>query len=199
MQRSQQAGKQRRPRLKRAAASRATSLALVCRQLASARSLRDETNDSLFLLTCTFTCGTRTRDCRARQAWCVECDTAEGPVARLKLFFLDLQSVPRNHIRYISWIAYVVRRDPKSGLQCDSMPVENAPHSNYYLQDGMDLGTIMDTSVQVDEVSVAWRRPAECGPAPRGGPPPGCVGLNLRRLACSEAARRRRHARNWPI
>lgn len=58
---------------------------------------------------------------------------------------MDLQSVPRNHIRYISWIAYLVGRD--------SLPVRNAPHSNYYLQDGIDMGTIMDTDVSVEEVS----------------------------------------------
>lgn len=67
---------------------------------------------------------------------------------------MNLQSVPRNHIRYISWIAYLVRRDPKSGQLRDSIAVKNSPHSNYYLQDGIDMGTIMDTDVQVKEVSV---------------------------------------------
>lgn len=72
---------------------------------------------------------------------------------RLKLFFMDLQSVPRNHIRYISWIAYVVKRDTKSGAMKESAAVRNSPHSNYYLQDGIDMGTIMDTNIQAREVS----------------------------------------------
>lgn len=82
---------------------------------------------------------------------------------------MDLQSVPRNHIRYISWIAYIVRRLPggqssttsSSGLGSprESIVVKNAPHSNYYLQDGMDMGTIMDTELCVKEVSGAGVHP----------------------------------------
>lgn len=86
------------------------------------------------------------------QAWCVECD-CELDNLRLKLFFMDLQSVPRNHIRYISWIAYVVKRDSKSGQTRESLAVRNSPHSNYYLQDGIDMGTIMDTNILAREVS----------------------------------------------
>lgn len=89
------------------------------------------------------------------QAWCVESDS-EIETVRLKLFFMDLQSVPRNHIRYISWIAYVVRRDSKSGSMKESMAVKNSPHCNYYLQDGIDMGTIMDTHIPVKEVSTAF-------------------------------------------
>lgn len=89
----------------------------------------------------------------SKQAWCVESDDQSGDTIKLKLFFMDLQSVPRNHIRYISWIAYLVRRDAKSGLMRDSTAVKNAPHCNYYLQDGIDMGTIMDTDVKVKEVS----------------------------------------------
>lgn len=90
------------------------------------------------------------------QAWCVESDTDTSDTVRLKLFFMDLQSVPRNHIRYISWIAYIVRR---LGPNCsssarESIVVKNAPHSNYYLQDGIDMGTIMDTELSVKEVSL---------------------------------------------
>lgn len=79
---------------------------------------------------------------------------SENETVRLKLFFMDLQSVPRNHIRYISWIAYVVRRDSKSGSMKESMAVRNSPHCNYYLQDGIDMGTIMDTHIPAKEVSL---------------------------------------------
>lgn len=78
---------------------------------------------------------------------------SENENIRLKLFFMDLQSVPRNHIRYISWIAYIVKRDSKSGVMKESIAVKNSPHSNYYLQDGIDMGTIMDTHIPVKEVS----------------------------------------------
>ncbi|CAG2118687.1 unnamed protein product, partial [Medioppia subpectinata] len=69
---------------------------------------------------------------------------------RLKLFFMDLHSVPRNHLRYISWIAYVVTRDPRNGIR-ESIVVANSPHGNYYVQDGMDMGAIMDTDILSSE------------------------------------------------
>ncbi|CAG2168116.1 unnamed protein product [Oppiella nova] len=77
--------------------------------------------------------------------WCIEADL-DSEHMRLKLFFMDLHSVPRNHLRYISWIAYVVTRDPRNGIR-ESIVVTNSPHGNYYIQDGMDMGTIMDTNI----------------------------------------------------
>lgn len=91
----------------------------------------------------------------------MEADIESGDTIKLKLFFMDLQSVPRNHIRYISWIAYLVRRDTKSGQMRDSLPVSNSPHSNYYMQDGIDMGTIMDTDVSVKEVSQTPKGPPQ--------------------------------------
>ncbi|RWS00917.1 hypothetical protein B4U79_10735, partial [Dinothrombium tinctorium] len=82
---------------------------------------------------------------RNKQGWCIEADT-ETEVLKLKLFFMDLHSVPRNHLRYISWITYVVTRDPNSGFR-ESIPVLNAPHSNYYVTDGVDMGVVMETDI----------------------------------------------------
>lgn len=64
---------------------------------------------------------------------------------------MDLHSVPRNHLRYISWIAYVVTRDPRNGIR-ESIVVDNSPHGNFYIQDGMDMGTIMDTDINSSDV-----------------------------------------------
>ena len=61
--------------------------------------------------------------------------------------------MPRNHIRHISWSAYVVRRDARTGAQKESIAVLNAPHCNFYLQDGVDLGALMDTDIAVKSVS----------------------------------------------
>lgn len=93
-----------------------------------------------------------------KQAWRVECSTDESTneSLRLKLFFLDLHSVPRNHVRYISWIAYVVRRDPETGARKDCAPVQNAPHCNLYMQDGVDLGALMDTNISLKAVSTQF-------------------------------------------
>lgn len=84
------------------------------------------------------------------QGWCIEADL-DSTFVRLKLFFMDLHSVPRNHLRYISWIAYIIARDPKSGLR-ESIVVANSPHSNYYIQDGIDMGVMMDTTLPVAKV-----------------------------------------------
>ena len=64
---------------------------------------------------------------------------------------MDLHSVPRNHLRYISWIAYVIARDPRHGIR-ESIAVANSPHSNYYIQDGIDMGAMMDTNLSVAKV-----------------------------------------------
>jgi hypothetical protein len=84
----------------------------------------------------------------------------ESEHLRLKLFFMDLHSVPRNHLRYISWIAYVVTRDPRNGIR-ESIVVTNSPHGNYYIQDGMDMGAIMDTDLLTHEVILVYLIPSK--------------------------------------
>ncbi|KAH9424047.1 hypothetical protein DERP_008895 [Dermatophagoides pteronyssinus] len=87
---------------------------------------------------------------RNKQGWCIEADM-DSEFLRLKLFFMDLHSVPRNHLRYISWIAYVIAKDPRHGVR-ESLAVTNAPHSNYYVQDGIDMGAMMDTTLPVSKI-----------------------------------------------
>nr|XP_046914060.1 UPF0746 protein DDB_G0281095-like [Dermatophagoides farinae] len=87
---------------------------------------------------------------RNKQGWCIEADL-DSEFLRLKLFFMDLHSVPRNHLRYISWIAYVIAKDPRHGVR-ESLAVSNAPHSNYYVQDGIDMGAMMDTTLPVAKI-----------------------------------------------
>ncbi|XP_054710150.1 uncharacterized protein LOC129219863 [Uloborus diversus] len=87
---------------------------------------------------------------RDKQGWCVEADL-EGEQLRLKLFYSDLHNVPRNHLRSVSWNAYVVRDHPSTGTK-ESVIVLNAPHNNYYVQDGVDTGVIMETNIPVRQV-----------------------------------------------
>ncbi|XP_064466638.1 uncharacterized protein LOC135377855 [Ornithodoros turicata] len=87
---------------------------------------------------------------RDKQAWCVEADL-DSDVVRLKLFYADLHHVPRGHLRYVAWNAYLIRRDPDSGAR-ESVLAVHAPHSCYYVQDGMDVGVVMDTDVSVREI-----------------------------------------------
>ncbi|XP_035207201.1 uncharacterized protein LOC118182039 [Stegodyphus dumicola] len=87
---------------------------------------------------------------RDKQGWCVEADM-ECEFLRLKLFYSDLHNVPRNHLRSVSWNAYVIRDHPSTGTK-ESVIVMNAPHNSYYVQDGVDMGVIMETNIPVRQV-----------------------------------------------
>ncbi|OQR69122.1 hypothetical protein BIW11_12461, partial [Tropilaelaps mercedesae] len=63
----------------------------------------------------------------------------------LKLFYADMGAVPRNHLRYVAWNTYVIRAPPGGGKE--SVLAVNAPHSAYYVQDGMDLGVLIDVDI----------------------------------------------------
>lgn len=89
---------------------------------------------------------------RNKQGWSVESDI-ESDNLKLKLYFMDMHSVPRNHLRYVSWFVYVIVQDPHTGQQ-DNVAVKNAPHYNYYIQDGIDMGVVMETDISVADVSV---------------------------------------------
>lgn len=90
------------------------------------------------------------------KCWSLECDISERERLRLSLFFLDAHSVPRNHVRYISWAAHLVagRAGGEQRRQHEQqIPVRNRPHFGLYLQEGTDLGTIMETDIAADQVS----------------------------------------------
>ncbi|UYV80503.1 hypothetical protein LAZ67_19000365 [Cordylochernes scorpioides] len=91
---------------------------------------------------------------RDRQGWSVEADADAADCLKVKVFFSDIQLVPRNHLRYVSWNVYVVRTQANSGNR-ESVPVLDAPHSNFYVQDGVDMGVVMDTNIPVKDVSTA--------------------------------------------
>lgn len=96
--------------------------------------------------------GTTTANCydRDKQPWCVEADL-EADCVRLKLYYSELQHIPRGHLRYVAWNAYLIRRQPGSGAR-ESVLVLRAPHSSYCVQDGMDVGVVMETDVTVREI-----------------------------------------------
>ena len=77
----------------------------------------------------------------------------EGEYLKLKLYFMDMHSVPRNHLRYVSWFMFVVANDVVNGMQ-ENLPTKNGPHFNYYIQDGIDMGIVMETNISVNDVSV---------------------------------------------
>lgn len=78
----------------------------------------------------------------------------EGEHLKLKLYFMDMHSVPRNHLRYVSWYTFLNVLDSASGVH-ESLPVKNGPNFNYYIQDGIDMGIVMETNVLVADVRTA--------------------------------------------
>lgn len=113
---------------------------------------------------------------RNRQGWCMEGDVEGQETVKLKLYFMDMASVPRNHLRYVSWYTFVIKNNTDSptgtgsrpdgagggpaisgngitsGSEC--VPVRNGPHFNYFIQDGVDMGIVMDTAISTQEVRV---------------------------------------------
>lgn len=97
---------------------------------------------------------------RDRAGWCVEADAESAEFLRLKLFFADLGGVPRNHLKAVAWNAYVVRDG--GGGNKESVIVLNAPHQGYYVQDGVDMGVVMETNIPVTQVRIHICKPLSC-------------------------------------
>ncbi len=65
--------------------------------------------------------------------------------------YKDVHNVPRNHLRYVCWSAYLLRYNTKTGL-LDPITTQHAPYSHYYAQEELDDGIMMETDVTVKEV-----------------------------------------------
>ncbi|XP_071444417.1 uncharacterized protein [Hetaerina americana] len=87
---------------------------------------------------------------RDKQAWIIRTDTHSETV-RLHMVFKDVQNVPRNHLRYVCWTAYLLRLHHKSGM-VEPVALPGGPFSHYYAQDVSDEGIIMETDIPVKEM-----------------------------------------------
>lgn len=87
---------------------------------------------------------------RDKQGWALRCDTHSETV-RLHMLYRDVHHVPRNHLRYVSWSAWLVRAAPAPG-EPDAEPLPGAPFAHYYAQDSADEGLMMETALRVDEL-----------------------------------------------
>ncbi|CAH2102154.1 unnamed protein product [Euphydryas editha] len=88
---------------------------------------------------------------RDKQAWVVRCDTHSETV-RLHMLYRDVHHVPRNHLRYVSWSAWLVRSAPAPG-EPEAEELPGAPFENYYAQESADEGLMMETALRVEDVS----------------------------------------------
>lgn len=82
---------------------------------------------------------------REKQAWSLKSDCHSDTV-RLHMVYKDVQHVPRNHLRYVCWTAYLLRYN-KGHMETCVLP--GAPFSHYYQQEPTDEGIIMETDLTV--------------------------------------------------
>ncbi|GBP38718.1 hypothetical protein EVAR_22367_1 [Eumeta japonica] len=89
---------------------------------------------------------------RDRQAWALRCDTHSDSV-RLHMLYRDVHHVPRNHLRYVSWSAWLVSDTGNTDSTEDAVPLPGAPFSHYYAQENADEGLMMETPLSMREAS----------------------------------------------
>ncbi|XP_020287512.1 uncharacterized protein LOC109856547 [Pseudomyrmex gracilis] len=85
---------------------------------------------------------------RDKQAWTIRADLNSDTV-RLHLVYKDIHNVPRNHLRYVSWSAYLLKRE---GPNVVAIGLPGEPFSRYYVQESVDEGIIMETNVDMNDV-----------------------------------------------
>ncbi|KAF7394764.1 hypothetical protein HZH66_007938 [Vespula vulgaris] len=68
---------------------------------------------------------------------------------RLHLIYKDINHVPRNHLRYVNWSAYLLRGDEPDTV---AIGLPGAPFSRYYAQESVDEGIIMETNLDTNEI-----------------------------------------------
>ncbi len=91
-------------------------------------------------------------------AWELEPDL-NGDTLRFRIMHKDAKNIPRNHIRYVCWAAHLVKRHPKlaSALGDGSdytakLCMDQKQYFQYYVQDDVEDGTLMDTKIPLCEV-----------------------------------------------
>ncbi|KAK9497932.1 hypothetical protein O3M35_003830 [Rhynocoris fuscipes] len=84
---------------------------------------------------------------RDKQGWTIKTD-CHADTIRLHMVYKDIHNVPRNHLRYVSWTAYILRYHNKT---VEPIPLPGAPFSHYYAQENSDEGIIMETDIGIKE------------------------------------------------
>ncbi|KAK2575618.1 hypothetical protein KPH14_011322 [Odynerus spinipes] len=85
---------------------------------------------------------------RDKQAWVVRADLHSETV-RLHLVYKDINHVPRNHLRYVNWSAYLLRGEDPDTV---AIGLPGGPFSRYYAQESADEGIIMETNLDTNEI-----------------------------------------------
>lgn len=90
--------------------------------------------------------------------WALETDT-HSSFMRFSLLFLDINKIPRNHLRLVQWRSFLVRhskrwrghRDEKEQIELVDFQSGNV-FSRYYFHDESDQGVMMETTIPTKEV-----------------------------------------------
>ncbi|TRY60992.1 hypothetical protein TCAL_08404 [Tigriopus californicus] len=95
--------------------------------------------------------------------WALETDT-HSSFMRFSLLFLDINKIPRNHLRLVQWRSFLVRhskrwrghRDEKEQIELVDFQSGNV-FSRYYFHDESDQGVMMETTIPTKEHNVQMR------------------------------------------
>ncbi|XP_071744826.1 uncharacterized protein [Lepeophtheirus salmonis] len=95
-------------------------------------------------------------------AWEVEPDM-NGDTLKLRMIHKDAKNIPRNHIRYVCWSAYLIKNHPKlkhalgGGSKpkdyTAKIPLDQKLYFQYFVQDDTEDGTLMDTKIPIKEIT----------------------------------------------
>merc|ERR1712137_1438744 len=89
---------------------------------------------------------------RDKQAWSFEADTHSDSL-RVRVVYRDVRNVPRNHIRYVSWCASLLRPATNTKInQMETIPFSGSHYSNYYVQEKSEDGVVMESTVPVKDL-----------------------------------------------
>ncbi|WAR12509.1 hypothetical protein MAR_026689 [Mya arenaria] len=82
-----------------------------------------------------------------KQAWLMEADTS-GKTLSFRLYYTDIAHVPRKYSRYVCWNVLVLTRY----IPEHNMRTNYGPFSRYYIQQDLDEGHLITTSIPVDDL-----------------------------------------------
>ncbi|WAR12507.1 hypothetical protein MAR_026687 [Mya arenaria] len=82
-----------------------------------------------------------------KQAWLMEADTS-GKTLSFRLYYTDITHVPRKYSRYVCWNVLVLTRY----IPDHKVKTNYGPFSRYYIQQDLDEGHLITTSIPVNEL-----------------------------------------------
>ncbi|CAH1779752.1 unnamed protein product [Owenia fusiformis] len=89
---------------------------------------------------------------RDKQAWVLETDI-DSEFLKLRLYYSDVNNVPRKFTRYVRWAVNVVPQIALKGQAKRSIDARGSPFSNYYAQHESDEGYEMQVDIPTIDIN----------------------------------------------